>query len=180
MPKALIVNSGKGGPPGCSANQSKRHLLNYVRLVNNQACMLLPFPCTSSKVNMELHLPDSLQMSCRSARHTCRGCSETRTLTRLGYFPRCGHRVCGIIPARLIWSRSFISAPAAAAKINQRGFLHSVRSASVAATSPLALFPFIRTWPGRWRCDYTRFPPPPLASSSRAWRRGQMHYPDLC
>lgn len=30
--------------------------------------------------------------------------------------------VCGIIPARLIWSRSFVSAPAAAARMNQRSF----------------------------------------------------------
>lgn len=123
MPNALIENSGKSGPQG-SANQSKRRLLNYFRLVNSKACMLLPSPCTSAPVQ-RLTLSSIYQTALKcpaGVPDTPAGLLEDAHSDPARLFPSLWPSVCGIIPARLIWSQSFISVPAAAAKINQRSF----------------------------------------------------------
>lgn len=125
MPQMLIVNSGQRGPQD-SANQSKRKLLHYLRLVNKKAFLfpLLSVPCTSAPVQ-RLRLGSVYQTAWKRPA----GVPDTPAglLVDVHYdpawlFSSLRPSVCGIIPARLIWSWSFISAPAAAAKINQRSF----------------------------------------------------------
>lgn len=133
--------------------------------------MLLPFPCTSAPVQ---------RLTLSSIYQTASICPAGVPDTPAGllgdvhsdparFFSSPRPSVCGIIPARLIWSWSFISVPAAAAKINQRGF-YTQSEALLELLHLSSPFPFIRTWPARWRCDYTRFSPLSLLFQSTVKR----------
>lgn len=156
-PKVLIINSGSSGPRG-SVTQSKRKLPNHFRLVNKKkkkkglhAPAISLHVCSSSKVNAEIRLPDSLQMSCRSARRTCR--AAPRRALRPGsviFFAA----AIGLwdYPCQVNLEPEFHICSGSCCQDESEELLHSVRSVAVAVTSR-SPFPFIRTWPGRSRCD---------------------------